>query len=230
MIVTYLYLTARRLIQYQERLKQVFASTENRELNWIWLIIIGAAVFSLLSMAFSVAVWVGAISEGNFNDEAIIAESLAQLLLFWIIGIWGLRQRPGLMRGPVMEPTPPQEAPVRKYEKSALDQERAARIARKVENAMEKDMLYRDPNLSLWDLAKHIGVTSHYVSQTLNTQLNKSFFDLVNGWRIKDAIEQLKTTEETILVIAYDVGFNSRSAFYKAFKRETGKTPSDLRR
>lgn len=230
MILAYLYLTSRRLIQYQERLKQVFASTENRELNWIWLIVVGAGVFFLLSVTFSIAVGMGVINEDNLNDEAIIAESLAQFALFWIIGIWGLRQRPGLMRGPVIEPKPPEEASVRKYEKSALDSERAVRIARKIEAAMEKDMLYRDANLSLWDLAKHISVTSHYVSQTLNTQLHKSFFDLVNGWRIKDAIEQLKTTDETILVIAYDVGFNSRSAFYKAFKRETGKTPSDLRK
>lgn len=230
MIGTYIYLTIRRLRAYQQRLKDVFASTENRELNWIWMITISAAVFLLLSIVFGAAISMGVLNEADLNKEAIILGSIAQLILFWIIGIWGLRQRPGLMRGPVVDAKPPEETPARKYEKSALDDERAARIARKIESAMEKDMLYRDPNLSLWDLAKHISVTSHYVSQTLNTHLKNSFFDLVNGWRIKDAIEQLTTTDETILVIAYDVGFNSRSAFYKAFKRQTGKTPSDLRR
>lgn len=230
MIGTYLYLIARRLMTYQKRLKDVFASTENRELNWIWMITISAGLFLFLNIAFSVAAMMGAVNEDSFGKQTIIIESLAQFILFWIIGMWGLRQRPGLMRGQMVEPSPPKEAPARKYEKSALDDERAARIARKIEAAMEKDMLYRDPNLSLWDLAKHISVTSHYVSQTLNTHLNSSFFDLVNGWRIKDAIVQLTKTDETILVIAYDVGFNSRSAFYKAFKRETGKTPSDLRK
>jgi AraC-like DNA-binding protein len=151
------------------------------------------------------------------------------LALFWVIGVWGLRQRPGLVRRFESEVDQPELPPAQKYEKSALDAERANRIARKIEAAMSQDLLYREPDLSLWDLAKHIGVTSHYVSQTLNTHLGKSFFELVNGWRIKDALTQLKTTDATILVIAYDVGFNSRSAFYKAFKRETGKTPSDLR-
>lgn len=230
MIATYLYLTTRRLMTYQQRLKDIFASTENRELNWIWMIIISGGLFLFLSLATSIAIWVGALNEAEFSDIAITFESLAQLVLFWVIGIWGLRQRPGLRREPMVVPTPPAEAPSRKYEKSALDSERAARIAQKIEASMQKDMLYRDPNLSLWDLAKHISVSSHYVSQTLNTHLNKSFFDLVNGWRIKEAITQLTTTDETILVIAYDVGFNSRSAFYKAFKRETGKTPSDLRK
>ena len=230
MIATYLYLTIRRLIAYQQRLKDIFASTENRELNWIWMIIISGGLFLLLSLATSIAVWVGALNEAELSNTAITFESLAQLALFWVIGIWGLRQRPGLRREPMIAPTPPSEAPTRKYEKSALDEERALRIAQKIEVSMQKDMLYRDPNLSLWDLAKHISVSSHYVSQTLNTHLNKSFFDLVNGWRIKEAITQLTTTDETILVIAYDVGFNSRSAFYKAFKRETGKTPSDMRK
>lgn len=230
MIVFYLYKTIRRLITYRQRLKDIFASTENRELNWIWMIIISAGVFVLFSIGASIAVWQGALNEKDFSDTAITVESVALLILFWVIGIWGLRQRPGLRREPVVEPTPPEDPPTRKYEKSALDDGRALRIAQKIEAAMEQDMLYRDPNLSLWDLAKHINVSSHYVSQTLNTHLKKSFFDLVNGWRIKEAIEQLNTTDETILIIAYDVGFNSRSAFYKAFKRETGKTPSDIRK
>lgn len=230
MIATYLYLTIRRLIAYRQRLKDIFASTENRELNWIWMIIISAGIFMLLSIGASVATWVGVVNETDLSGDVANIESFAQLILFWVIGIWGLRQRPGLRREPMAAPAIPDEIPARKYEKSALDEERALRIAQKIETSMKDDMLYRDPNLSLWDLAKHISVTSHYVSQALNTHLNKSFFDLVNGWRIKDAIEQLNTTDETILVIAYDVGFNSRSAFYKAFKRETGKTPSDLRK
>ncbi len=230
MIATYLYLTIRRLISYRQRLRDVFASTENRELNWIWMIIFSGGLYMFISIAASMAVWMGVVNESDLSDKTITVESLAQLVLFWVIGIWGLRQRPGLRREPVVKPIIPDETPARKYEKSALDEERAMRIAKKIEASMKDDLLYRDPNLSLWDLAKHISVTSHYVSQTLNTHLNKSFFDLVNGWRIKDAIEQLNTTDETILVIAYDVGFNSRSAFYKAFKRETGKTPSDLRK
>lgn len=230
MIATYVFLTIRRLIAYRTRLKEVFASTENRELNWIWAILACVVFYLCVSVAFTFAVVSGAFAENLFEAHLQTLDALALLVVFWVIGIWGLRQRPGMSRQSVVVETPPDEPIARKYEKSALDAERLQRIAGKVETAMSKDLLYRDPNLSLWDLAKHIGVTGHYVSQALNTQLNKSFFDLVNGWRVKDAIEQLTTTDETILVIAYDVGFNSRSAFYKAFKRETGKTPSDLRK
>jgi len=230
MIGTYVYLTVRRLMAYQTRLKDVFASTENRELTWVWVILGSAGFYLCVNLAFTGLIWVGAFSEEAYGPWVSTLSSFSLLALFWVIGVWGLRQRPGLVRGPLVEPGMPDLPPAQKYEKSALDPDRAERIARKIEAAMSKDLLYRDPNLSLWDLAKHIGVTSHYVSQTLNTHLGKSFFELVNGWRIKDAIKQLTTTDATILVITYDVGFNSRSAFYKAFKRETGKTPTDLRK
>lgn len=229
MIATYVYLIIRRLLTYRARLRDVFASTENRELTWIWVILVSMAFYLCVSIAFTVSVLSGLFTEDTFDTWLPTLNSIALLALFWAIGVWGVRQRPGLTRQPVVIPPEPDRPEPRKYEKSALDDDRLKRIAGKVEAAMAEDVLYRDPNLSLWDLAKHIGVTSHYVSQALNTHLNKSFFDLVNGWRIKDAIKQLNATDETILVIAYDVGFNSRSAFYKAFKRETGKTPSDLR-
>lgn len=230
MIAIYVFLIVRRLMAYRTRLKDVFASTENRELTWIWAILICMVFYLGASIALTVSILLGQFSEDAVDTWLPILNSVALLVLFWAIGVWGLRQRPGLTRQPVVNPQEPDHPEPKKYEKSALDDDRLERIARKVEAAMSEDLLYRDPNLSLWDLAKHIGVTSHYVSQALNTHLNKSFFDLVNGWRIKDAIKQLNATDETILVIAYDVGFNSRSAFYKAFKRETGKTPSDLRR
>ncbi|OAN92539.1 hypothetical protein A8B74_18320 [Sulfitobacter geojensis] len=186
--------------------------------------------FYFCSCAFTVLISFGVFTEQRYEAEMSTLHSLAVLALFWVIGVWGLRQRPGLVRQTVSDAPEPELPPAQKYEKSALDHDRAERIARKIEAAMAKDLLYRAPDLSLWDLAKHIGVTSHYVSQTLSTHLGKSFFELVNGWRIKDAVTQLTTTDATILVIAYDVGFNSRSAFYKAFRRETGKTPSDLRK
>ncbi|MEP5152270.1 helix-turn-helix transcriptional regulator [Planktotalea sp.] len=230
MIATYVYLTIRRLIAYRTRLRDVFASTENRELTWIWVIIVCIVIYLSASIAFTASVLLGVFAENSYEDHLQVFDATALLFMFWIIGVWGLRQRPGLTRQPVITPEQPDASAARKYEKSALDAERLERIAAKVETAMSQDLLYRDPNLSLWDLSKRIGVTGHYVSQALNMHLNKSFFDVVNGWRIKDAVKQLNTSDETILVIAYDVGFNSRSAFYKAFKRETGKTPSDLRK
>lgn len=230
-VAAYLAMIIRRLIIYNHRLKDLFASTESRELLWIWWIAIVASIYWIFNIANIVLQLLGL---WTWDSLAMYPEIFARLItvsLIWTLALWGLRQKPGLMReidGPIASPPVPAQS--EKYKNSALTQAHSDRIALKINSAMERDLLYRDPNLSLWDLAKHIGVTSNYVSQTLNETIGESFFDYVNGWRIKDAIRQMNTSRETILVLAYDVGFNSRSSFYKAFKQETGLTPSQLKR
>ena len=95
---------------------------------------------------------------------------------------------------------------------------------------MDVDHLHRDPNLSLWALARHIGASPNYISQTLNDVIGESFFDFVNRHRVRDAMKLLSTTDDTVLAITYDVGFNARSSFYNAFKRVTGQTPTGYRK
>jgi YesN/AraC family two-component response regulator len=95
---------------------------------------------------------------------------------------------------------------------------------------MEVDNLHRDANLSLWALARHIGASSNYISQTLNEVIGESFFDFVNSYRIAEAKILLTTTNDSVLNITYDVGFNARSSFYNAFKRQTGQTPTTYRK
>ncbi|MFS4583615.1 helix-turn-helix domain-containing protein [Phaeobacter sp. C3_T13_0] len=230
-VTIYLVLIMRLLSRYRARLKDLFATTEDRELTWVWWITTTIAAYLFISFGEIIADLFDIKMLVLFSDASELTNSLSSLAITWVIGIWGVRQQPGLMPKPRSETPSSQESDLvaAKYERSALTDDHAARIAAKIERAMIKDMLYRDANLSLWDLAKHISVTSNYVSQTLNMTLQSNFFDYVNKWRIQDAVKQLHETDETILVIAHDVGFNSRSSFYNAFKREMNTTPSALR-
>ncbi|MCY4334687.1 MAG: AraC family transcriptional regulator [Litoreibacter sp.] len=72
-------------------------------------------------------------------------------------------------------------------------------------------------------------MSDNYVSQVLNEKIGQSFFDFVNSYRVKEAQTRLLNSDETILAIAYDIGFNSRSSFYTAFKKGTGQTPTAFR-
>ena len=228
-VITYLALVILRLRAHQKRLKDIFASTENRELRWIWLIILWSALYVLFDVTELAFIF---LDDTSVPVQGVWFDVLGQVVLtglIWVIGLWGLRQRPVFAPVLVSDEDRQPETRQPKYENSALNDAQASRIAVKIRSAMQDDLLYRNPNLSLFDLSKHIGASSHYVSQTLNTKLHATFFDYVNGWRIKDALKQLTTTDETVLMIAYDVGFNSRSSFYKAFKRETGKTPMQVK-
>lgn len=219
----YIVLILRRLIRYRARLRDFFASTRQRELGWIiW--VLGLLTFSWLWLLMNTF-----FDEITETDAGRLIDAAVSLLLVYILAIWGLRQRPGFDRhyAEAAQSTPVPSGP--KYERSALQASDAERIAGKIEQAMSEDQLYREPNLSLGDLSSTIGVTPNYVSQTLNETLSSSFFDYVNQWRVREAMPLVIAGERTVVDIANDVGFNSRSAFYKAFRNATGMTPSAYR-
>ncbi|WP_299772629.1 helix-turn-helix transcriptional regulator [uncultured Tateyamaria sp.] len=230
LVPIYAILIMLRLRQYRTRLKDLFASTEGREMAWArWL---AAAV--IVFWCFNLIPIVASLAEFSFPGAAVfdslVAMIIVQYALIWSIALWGTRQRPGITPSPKSDtPVPEETEPQRKYGKSGLSEMRLDRIANKIDTLMSEQKLYLEPDLSLWDLAGRIGVTTHYASQALNEKIGIRFFDYINGWRIRDAAERLRTTDATILVIAYDVGFNSRSSFYTAFKRELGVTPSQYR-
>ena len=203
-----------------ERLKQHFASTEGLELRWVSVLAIALGAYVLQSIAGEALFLLG------FDDPVgPLLDSVFVLSVVAALALWSLRPAPELddAAETLNDPLAP---PNKKYEKSALGAQQAERIARKLTQAMEADHLYRDPNLTLGILAQHIGVSLNYVSQTLNQHMGQSFFEFVNLWRVKEAIPLVEKSETTVLAIAYDVGFNSRSSFYSAFKRVTGLTPT----
>ncbi|HLP46335.1 MAG TPA: helix-turn-helix domain-containing protein, partial [Candidatus Kapabacteria bacterium] len=81
--------------------------------------------------------------------------------------------------------------------------------------------------ISLQTLSKKVQVTPHILSQVLNERIDKNFSDFVNSFRIEEAKKMLQEADEdtSVLGVCYDVGFNSKSAFYRAFKKYTDKTP-----
>lgn len=104
-------------------------------------------------------------------------------------------------------------------------------IAQKIESVLLVDKIYRNPEFKLSNLAEQINEQSYLTSQVLNQHFNKSFFDVINELRVRDAEIRLKTFDvkkDKIETIAYESGFNSRAAFYRSFKKITGKNPTEV--
>jgi len=111
-----------------------------------------------------------------------------------------------------------------------LDTDEVERVAQRLEALMKEEKMYRDANLTLEKLAKKLSVSKYFLSQMLNDNLNKSYHELITEYRIEDASELLRTSEHlTLEAIAYDIGFNSKSSFFSAFKKLKGTTPSKFR-
>ncbi len=98
---------------------------------------------------------------------------------------------------------------------------------------MESEEPYLDATLTLQKLAEKIERPNRDVSILINHNLNQHFFDFINQFRIQKAQNILlnpKNNQLTIQQIMYDVGFNSKSSFYTAFKKQTGVTPSEYKK
>lgn len=101
--------------------------------------------------------------------------------------------------------------------------------AKIMEDLMVEKKPFLNPEFSLADLADMMNVPAHHCSFLVNQVIDKSFREYVNGYRISHFIDTYNRRPGvfTIEVLAMDSGYQYRSTFNKAFKNETGKTPSE---
>ena len=119
--------------------------------------------------------------------------------------------------------------PVR-YEKSSLSPNASKAYIEKVIEAVESQSLYINRELRLTDVAKQLEMSPNHVSQVINENLQKNFFDFINQYRVVEAKKRIaEAPEKTLLQIAHEVGFNNKTSFNNAFKKHLGMTPSSYR-
>ena len=113
-----------------------------------------------------------------------------------------------------------------------IKEEKKDEIQIKLELLMEEKKIYRDSLISLARIAKQTGEPAYIVSQVINERMGASFFEWVAKYRVEEAKKLLTDPSRKILTIeqvAEGVGYNSKSAFNKVFKKITGKTPSEYK-
>ncbi|MDD4971830.1 MAG: helix-turn-helix domain-containing protein [Paludibacter sp.] len=117
-----------------------------------------------------------------------------------------------------------------KYAGLKINDEKAEQICIGIQRLMESKKPYLRMEYTLTEMAKELNLLPATLSMILNSKLNSSFPDYINAMRIKTAINLLNDFNKknlTIETVAYESGFNNRTSFYKAFKKQTGKLPSD---
>ncbi len=120
----------------------------------------------------------------------------------------------------------------KKYAKSSLSEEDKVEILRKLKESMENDRYFKNNMASQSQVAKKLLIPAHHISQVINEKLNQSFFEFIATYRIKEAERILRDpglNHLTVEEVAEEVGYISKSAFNKTFKKITGKTPSEYR-
>lgn len=120
-----------------------------------------------------------------------------------------------------------------RYARSGLRDELAEEYLTRLLKYMDDEKPYLDGDLNINDLSRKTGIPRHHITEVLNEKHKRNFFSFINEYRVKEVISRIndpKYQHYTILAIAFDSGFNSKSTFNTFFKAYTGKTPSEYRK
>lgn len=195
----------------------LFSSINKNTLAWLPLLIYGCSFIWLSKLLFFIVWDISGYYRGC--NEAINLYFLTLFLLFNTF-LYFLLIKPKIFM------------PIEKYKDSILSNSAKQEYIKMLISCMEKEKLYRDSLLSLKSLAKKLSIGERYLSQIINESYNDNFYDFVNRYRIEETKKLIKTmngTPRTIISVAYEVGFNSKSTFNSAFKKYTGYTPKEYR-
>ncbi|WP_394970564.1 helix-turn-helix domain-containing protein [uncultured Croceitalea sp.] len=120
-----------------------------------------------------------------------------------------------------------------KYEKSGLTPSLSLELKNHLEHLFKNDMIYKENDISLEMIAHRLNTSRHNASQVINEHFKVSFHELVNKYRIEEAKRILTNDQQrnlNIIDVAYEVGYNNKVTFNKAFKKDTQLTPSQFQR
>ena len=119
-----------------------------------------------------------------------------------------------------------------KYKKTGLSESYSRELKENLLDLMVKERPYLDGELRLDDVAKSLGISRHHASQIINEHFGTNFFDFINIYRTEEAVRLLKEEKDKINLseIGFIAGFNNTVSFNKAFKKNTGLTPSKFRK
>lgn len=151
-----------------------------------------------------------------------IVGALSFSLVFYLLALWYILQR--RQAGFLVAERP-------KYNAKKIGNAEADALLARCNAVMETNRLYLDQNFKLADLAKAANSNTHQVSQLLNDNLGQSFAAYLRTFRVRHAQRAILTDDHlTLEAIGLEAGFGSKSAFYAAFKEETGTTPAKYRK
>ncbi|GAA3988900.1 AraC family transcriptional regulator [Hymenobacter antarcticus] len=250
-LMGYLFLSLRLLRQYGRWLEDNFSEVSRLRLRWLrWLLVLLAVVSGQWLVELVLREFFGVYYRYDFSTE------LLGVVVF-VIGIVGLRQADmravrfapeeaateeataiaaaGMLPRKPAEPEPAATLVTPQTQVAAAPEVTAKTapdplVMERIRRALVDDQLYQNPTLTLAELAAHTGLAPRLISFTVNAGFGRSFNDLVNGYRVAEVQRRLAAPDArrfTLLGIAFESGFNSKTTFNRIFKQVTGVAPRE---
>lgn len=233
------------LIKLRKHIKTIandFSYTEEIDLKWLKYVLAGMG-FVWITVVFTNLISDYPLFDTNLKDSFIyINNNIKEHLIYiavtvavFFLGYFGIKQQAiykitdeDVKKDVKKHHTKKNEG--ERYKHSGLKKDVAEIHLKELLEYIESEKPYLNGKLSLKEVAYKLNISVNHLSQIINEQLNKSFFDFINGYRVDEVISRLsdpKNEQYTLLAISYDSGFNSKSSFNSIFKKFTDLTPSE---
>ncbi len=192
--------------------------------EWKRLSIINTLLFVSPIASFVFAVLFNSILKESYIPRSIIYISLILISVLLMQHLYILNKKKELLRK--------KQIASGKYYKSALSDEQLKRIAQQLEAYIQSSKPWLKEDLCLEALSQKAGIPKHHLTQVFNTYYQKNFYQFINEFRVEKAKEIILQTnsKRSMMDIAHECGFSSKSSFNRYFKSITDQTPSEFKR
>jgi len=223
--LSYSILSYRLTIKHQNKIDKYFSYSEGINIKWlrncilsIALVFLSATIIYVVRDAFGI--------QFPFNAEYIIYMVIIGFVFY--IGYFGIKHENIFTNNPLSEYAVEEETKsAEKYKNSGLKSELVEALYKNLLKIMADEKPYLDPKLSLSGLAQLLEISPNQLSQIINQEAQVNFYDFVNNYRIEEFIQKARVNKNfSLLALALDSGFNSKSSFNNIFKKHKGLTPS----
>lgn len=225
-LLVYIFLSAKLLMEFKEKMKSNYSSFKQMNSGWLDKLLVG---FLLVTLFDLLVITYRNIFRPDLPWDIGLFSLFFLILITIYLGFQGLRQTKIYLPEFLIDPKAQNGAEVNFSPKSVVSQEEFRILKTRLEHAMIKEQPYLLQEITLNMLADKIETTDKKLSAVLNQYMKISFYDFINQHRVEAVKEKLQSEEYekySLLGIAYTCGFNSKSSFYRAFKKETGSSPT----
>lgn len=230
-LLAYNVLAIRKLARHREKMLQTYSTLDAKDLNWLRFYLIFITGIYVLSIGITHLVVLGIKAQPLY-----VAVQLAITMLIYLMS-YRIVFQPGMFS--LVVATEPEEVKedvgpaTEKYQRSGLKTEQAAGYLAKLLDHMELTRPYLDQELAIYTLAEQLGITRNHLTQIINEELGKNFYEFVNAYRVEAAKQMMgdKNYDHlTLSAIGLEAGFKSKTAFNTNFKKLAGVTPTEWKK